>query len=119
MGRLLEIAKAGATVPPTGASEAGLRATDGLRLQTAADTPSHPEAIADLQRNSTEADRRFGQPHAKLFPFIGRKVRTPEGPGTLLQVFADRVTVVLDSAQSRCSFFLPGRVEPLSWEVHE
>src|SRR5713101_2033339 len=25
------------------------------------------------------AERRFAQPHAKLFPFIGRKVRTPGG----------------------------------------
>jgi|SRR5215472_2915915 len=36
---------------------------------------------------SLEAERRFHcQPHAKLFPFIGRKVRTPQGPGTLIQV---------------------------------
>jgi hypothetical protein len=29
---------------------------------------------------SRDAERRFGQPHAMLFPFIGRKVRTPAGP---------------------------------------
>ena len=38
---------------------------------------------------SLDAERRFGQPHAKLFPFIGRKVRTPNGAGVLIQVFAD------------------------------
>ena len=32
---------------------------------------------------SVAAERRFGQPHARLFPFLGRKVRTPGGPGTL------------------------------------
>jgi hypothetical protein len=65
---------------------------------------------------SLDAERRFAQPHAKLFPFLGRKVRTPDGPGTLLQVFADRVTVVLDSELHRCSFFAPGAIEPMAWE---
>ena len=31
----------------------------------------------DWPVESLDAVRRFGQPHAKLFPFIGRKVRTP------------------------------------------
>src|SRR5262249_11698007 len=57
---------------------------------------------------------RFVQPHAKLFPFLGHKVRTPGGPGTLLQVFADRVTVLLNSELSRCTFFRPGEIEPIS-----
>ena len=65
-----------------------------------------------LQR---EADR-FTRPHTKLFPFLGRKVRTPGGPGTLLQVFAERVTVLLDSELSRCSFFWPTEIEPVSSE---
>jgi len=66
---------------------------------------------------SLAAERRFGQPHARLFPFLGRKIRTPAGPGTLLQVFADRVTVLLDSELSRSSFFRPADVEPASWEL--
>jgi hypothetical protein len=66
---------------------------------------------------SLDAERRFGQPHAKLFPFIGRKVRTPAGPGTLLQVFAERVTVLLDSELSKCAWFPPGEVEPASPEL--
>jgi len=65
---------------------------------------------------SFDAERRFAQPHARLFPFLGRKVRTPSGPGTLLQVFADRVTVVLDSELSRCSFFVPAQIEPVAQE---
>lgn len=67
-------------------------------------------------RASFDAERPFGQRHAKLFPFIGRKVRTPSGPGTLIQVFAERVTVLLDSELSRCSFFRPLAIEPVSWE---
>lgn len=59
---------------------------------------------------SLDAERRFAQPHAKLFPFLGRKVWTPGGPGTLLQVFADRVTVLLDSKLSRCLFFVPTKL---------
>jgi hypothetical protein len=66
---------------------------------------------------SLEAVRRFTQPHAKLFPFLGRKVRTPSGPGTLLQVFACRVTVLLDSELSRCSFFQPREIVPVSREI--
>ena len=66
---------------------------------------------------SLDFGRRFGQPHAKLFPFLGRKVRTPGGPGTLLQVFADRLTVVLDSELSSCSFYAPEDIEPISWEL--
>src|SRR5262249_3084323 len=64
-----------------------------------------------------DMERRFAQPHARLFPFIGRKVRTPAGTGTLLQVFAKRVTVVLDSEMSRCSFFSPAEVQPVSWDL--
>ena len=82
------------------------------------------EEVAELLRRRTswpteahKAERRFGQPHLKLFPYLGRKVRTPEGTGTLVQVFADHVTVVLDSQLSQCSLFRPGQIEPISWEV--
>lgn len=77
------------------------------------------EKLESWPPESFEVERRFGQPHAKLFPFLGRKVRTPGGLGTLIQVFADRVTVVLDSEISRCSFFVLGQIEPVSWEVSE
>ena len=72
------------------------------------------EKLGDWHPKSLDAERRVGQPNAKLFPFIGRKVRTPGGPGTLLQVFAERVTVLLDSELSRCSFFRPTEIEPVS-----
>jgi hypothetical protein len=66
---------------------------------------------------SVDAERRIAQPHAKLFPFIGRKVRTPDGPGTLIQVFAERVTVILDSELSKCAAFHPEEIEPVCWEL--
>lgn len=66
---------------------------------------------------SLNAERRFGQAHAKLFPFIGRKVRTPHGPGTLIQVFSERVTVVIESELSLCRFFRPAEIEPVRWEL--
>lgn len=62
------------------------------------------------------AHERFAQPHAKLFPFVGWKVRTPSGAGTLLQVFSDRVTVILDSQLSKCTMFRPDEIEPLAWQ---
>jgi len=83
-----------------------------------AELRKHRERVKGLlrQRVAEDAERRFGQPHAKLFQFLGRKVRTPAGPGTLLQVFADRVTVLLDSELSRCNFFRPAEIDPVSWE---
>lgn len=65
-----------------------------------------PESIA--------AGRRFGQPHARLFPFLGRKVRTPGGSGTLLQVFADRVTILLDSDLGKCTIYTPEQIRAVA-----
>ena len=61
---------------------------------------------------SREAVRRFGHPSARLYPFLGRTILTPEGPGRLLQVFPERATVVLDAEPSRASFFLPSELRP-------
>jgi len=69
-----------------------------------------------LVQGGLENDGRFDQPHAKLFTFIGRKVRTPKGPGMLIQVFAERVTVLLDSERDKCSFFAPAQIDPVSTE---
>jgi hypothetical protein len=68
---------------------------------------------------SLDGERRFGEPHARLFRFIGRKVRTPEGAGTLVQVLRDRATVLLDRDADKCAWFEPGQIEPISWELSE
>ncbi|HUZ93839.1 MAG TPA: hypothetical protein VMU57_02900 [Edaphobacter sp.] len=110
---------------------------DGENLRLAPRRALDPELLKDISDHKTEimreaarrggvhlrsgwppeslgSERRFCQPHAKLFPFIGYKVRTPQGPGTLLQAFAERVTVVLDTERSKCAIFLPTEVEPAS-----
>ena len=74
---------------------------------------------------SLDAEERFGAPHAKLFPFLERRVRTPEGCGILLQVFQDRAAVLLDSERKKKKtlqklyFCAPERIDPLDWNVRE
>ena len=71
-----------------------------------------------LHELSLDYERRFGAPYARLFAFVGRKVRTPEGPGVLHQVFRDRCAVALDAeAQKYLHFFPPETIEPVSWVV--
>jgi hypothetical protein len=81
------------------------------------DKAGHSTLAEHWPPQAFEFERRFGQPHTKLFPYLGRKVWTPSGPGTLVQVFAERVTVVLDSEMSKCSFFPPAEIQPVSWEL--
>jgi hypothetical protein len=67
-----------------------------------------PEPQASAERSyeaagpkqSLDAERRFGQSHARLFPFIDKRVWTPRGTGVLLQVFAERCEILPDG-QSR------------------
>ena len=89
----------------------------GDGAQRNAEPPTSEPKETDRPSESLDAERRFCQSHAKLFPYLGRKVRTPAGPGTLLQVFAERATVVLESELSRCRFFRPAEIEPISWEL--
>ena len=79
------------------------------------DNPYVTEIAVREQREGRQS--RFGQPHAWLFPFLGRKVRTPSGPGTLLQVFAERVAVALDTELSKCAVFTPQEIAPCDWRV--
>lgn len=95
---------------------------DRLRLEPASRIPTEmvprirqakPAILAALP--SSDVEERFGQPHARLFPFIGHKVRTPSGPATLMQVFADRVTVLLDfDRDGACKRFLPAEIAPIT-----
>jgi hypothetical protein len=91
-----------------------------IALRAKMDAPVQQDEKNELNEKSGwppesyDFERRFAQPHAKLFPFLGRKVRTPSGPGTLIQVFADHVIVVLDAEVAKCSFFAPGEISPVS-----
>ena len=53
---------------------------------------------------SLEAERKFGHPAARLYPFLRKKVLTPKGEGTLVQVFADRVQVNLPKEEKLLAF---------------
>ena len=100
------------------------RAPYTLLGNTAINRPTKPTDLDEPKiptspdfHTSSWAEKQFAPPHARLFPFLGRKVRTPQGSGVLLQVFAERVTVLLDSDLDRCSFFQPAEVEPVNWEL--
>ena len=51
-----------------------------------------PAILKALQE--TDAERRFGQPHARLFSLIGKRVWTPSGAGELLSVFAEQCEIL-------------------------
>src|SRR5260370_5971744 len=55
---------------------------------------------ADLVERVDQSAKQFSQPHARLFPLIGKKVWTTRGPGILLQVFATRCQVQPEGQQS-------------------
>jgi len=65
-----------------------------------AELRAHREAVMVLllNRAAVESERRFAQPHARLFPFIGRRVWTPSGAGLLLAVHADQCEVLPDGS---------------------
>ena len=69
-------------------------------LETRADTgsDSQNESEQSWPKECIEAERRFGQRHARLFPLLEREVSTPSGIGTLIQVFATRAVIKLASA---------------------
>lgn len=73
-------------------------------LRTDDRTAARPQALAahaddeGWPEESFDAKRRFGQPHARLFPFIGKRVWTAQGAGLLLQVFADKCEIHPDGA---------------------
>jgi hypothetical protein len=57
---------------------------------------------------------RSGQTKQTRRMILGPKVRTAAGSGTLIQVFAVRVTVPLDSERNKCSVFSPAQIDPVS-----
>ncbi len=88
--------------------------TDDLRHRL---VENKPELIAALlgaagwPLESQKTVRRFHRPEARLYPFLGRRVATPQGRGwgRLLGIFADRVIV---RQGGRRFVFLPSEVRP-------
>lgn len=62
-----------------------------------------------------ESEKRFGCPEARLYPLLGKEVRTPEGTGTLWQVLSvERVGVVREvDGQERVVYFSLEEVRPI------
>jgi len=79
---------------------------------------THKAEVMDLvelqgwPEDSRDAVRRFRQPCARLYPFIGRMILTPRGLGRLLQVFPERATVAFAETPGTVSFFLPSELRP-------
>ena len=58
---------------------------------------------------SRESVARYGRPEARLYPFLGRPVLSPRGPGPLVEVLPDRAGVNLGG---RVFVFLPSEIQP-------
>jgi hypothetical protein len=67
-------------------------------------------AYSDVRDRMEASARQFEQPHAYLFPLIGKRVATPRGPGRLITVFEQRCEVVLDVGTERITCFRPEEV---------
>ena len=59
-----------------------------------------------------DAERRFGQRSARLFPLLGRRVSTPQGLGQLIQVLGSTAAIILDSEPQRPIFVRVVEVSP-------
>ena len=92
----------GSAVPPALVEELRAHKAELLEL---VDLRGWPEA-------SRECVREFRLPEARLYPFLGNTVATPEGCGRLLEVLPGRAAVELDSEAGRVVFLLPSEVEP-------
>jgi len=61
--------------------------------------PAILKALKQAWPPESEAQaRRFGQSHARLFPFIRKRVWTPTGPGVLLSAYAEQCEILPDGA---------------------
>jgi hypothetical protein len=103
-----------------GASPRDFQNIDQPPALTTKATASIPELVGQAQTRDElgyDYERRFGTHLARLFPFIGRRVSTPAGTGTLMQVLATRVTVDFGERDERgrqtARFFKPSEVCPI------
>jgi hypothetical protein len=64
-----------------------------MSLPASVDTHA-PENVWPAE--SLENERRFGFYHARLFPFVERRVWTPLGTGKLFTAYAEHCEIILD-----------------------
>ena len=60
-----------------------------------------------------DAEQRFGQRSARLFPLLGRAVSTPQGRGRLLQVLGSTAAIILDADPEGAVFLRVVEVSPV------
>lgn len=101
-GQVLELVGPRGALRPELAEEIRCHKRDLLEL---VELQQWPEA-------SREAVRRYGEPCARLYPFLGQSILTPRGAGRLVGVLPERATVVLDGQPGRPSVFLPSELRP-------
>lgn len=81
------------------------------------------EAVAYLTLawppESAEAEEKFGQGPARLYPFLDKTVATPLGEGRLWQVGYDRVGVVLFRKPEKVTFMPWYEARPAGNENHD
>ncbi len=79
----------------------------------------HSEVDSRLVEEMWHSQQRFGHKAARLYPLVGRKVRTTEGPGKLWQVLARRAGVVLDNDPKSVTFVSVEDVKLLKQNVSQ
>ncbi len=65
-------------------------------------------------QESLDAVTRFGHPHARLYPFVGRAVASTAGVGRLVYVGEHRAAILLAKEPRKLIYLLPGEVQPHS-----
>jgi Protein of unknown function (DUF3631) len=84
-------------------------ACNGVTVSNATAGPEQPFPTGE-QAFSEGSPERFGQPHARLFPLIGKQVWTPRGTGRLETAYATGCGVALDSTPGRLTVLRPDEI---------
>jgi len=74
-----------------------------------------PRLVEEMWRSQ----QRFGHKAARLYPLVGREVRTQEGRGRLWQVLAGRAGVVLDEDPKKVTLVSVEDVKPLKQRINQ
>lgn len=112
---VLELTRRGVRLAPEGGRLRYEAPPGALTVDLLAALREHKAAILELLAWPAEcwqSEALYGQPHARLFPLIGRPVWTPQGAGRLVQVFSNRAAVVLDCQPGLVAFLDPGAIRP-------
>ena len=108
MIRYLERAREIASRFPARERVAGILPVEGIPGNALVGSETKVEWLQEC----LDSEKRFGEPHAKLFPLLGKRVWTSHGSGILWRVFADSAGVALESDSKKVTFVKPEEVGP-------